>query len=240
MWSQRKETCSLLWSIIFVGSLASSKCVFLEMWRNQDLCVAGYRKRVVGICLGFWCKQRINRKYMYRIVVFLLRIIRSNLGIISFRVQHVYFSFLYRQRDGAYWVPSCLRLYLSLHFVHLHCFLACSLRSSVVDPLQDSQPVFTRQAVQVVGGPKLGVGPHLQPQLHKRTHEHAHKTLCNPWARSVSSSPLVSTNTQNILSLSFSLPISLCALIATHPLHTSPERAGRINGPSGENWRVVG
>lgn len=68
--------------------------------------------------------------------------------------------------------------------------------------------------------------PLLQTQLHT--------TLYTPQATAVSASSLVST------AHSLSLSLSLSASIATHLLHTSPKHAGRINGPSGEWWRVFG
>lgn len=133
----------------------------------------------------------------------------------------------------------------------LNVFSACSLRSvveSCCSPAGFSARlaccVHTRQAIQVRGagggrgGGLLGAAPRLQTELH--AHTCTLTTLCNPWARSVSSSPLVSTSTHSTFSLSFFLALPLCSHRHPSTLHTSPEHAGRINGPSGESWRVVG
>lgn len=68
------------------------------------------------------------------------------------------------------------------------------------------------------------------------------QSCTNPWARSVSSSPLVSTNTHMADSLAFSLSCHSTSVFSLPSVHCTraPEHAGRINGPRGGSWRVVG
>lgn len=76
----------------------------------------------------------------------------------------------------------------------------------------------------------VGEGSVLPPLLQTQPHT----TPCTPQATAVSASSLVST------AHSLSLLLSLSASIATRLLHMSPKHAGRINGPSGQCWRVFG
>lgn len=127
-------------------------------------------------------------------------------------------------------------LHLSVHSVHPHfsVFFVCSFHSvfeSCWSPAGFSAClvccVYTRQSIQVVweGG---GSAPLL-------------KTAHNPVQPLGQFCQLFLTcvHKHTAHSLSFSLRLSLCVLIASNSLHTSPEHAGRINGPSGESWRVA-
>lgn len=102
----------------------------------------------------------------------------------------------------------------------------------VVDPLQDFQPVWS--AVYTPGSPSrlFGKGVGCAPLL---------KTAHNPVQPPGQFCQLFLTcvHKHTAHSLSFSLRLSLCVRIASNSLHTSPEHAGRINGPSGESWRVA-
>lgn len=127
---------------------------------------------------------------------------------------------------------SCLR-----ESLHLSVLCASSLFSlpaaftallRVVDPRQNFQPS------RLEGGSLLGAAPRPQTSLHTRTQ---HCTTLGPDLSALPRLRAQTHTTHSLLSLS---PLSLCAFIATHPLHTSPEHAGRINGPSGKSWRVVG
>lgn len=86
----------------------------------------------------------------------------------------------------------------------------------IVDPslgVQAAQPAVNIPSARPsrLGGGMLGAAPCLQVEPH------IHATPCNPWARSVSSSPLVSTNTQHILSPS--LALLLCSHCHTSTAH---------------------
>ena len=132
---------------------------------------------------------------------------------------------------------SALRqsLHLSVHSVYpplLSLPAAFTALSRVVDPLQDFQPVSS--AVHQAGHPGcFESGERGSAECSSSADLAAHNLeqpsgqICQLFLA------CVHKHTQSTFFLSFRV------LVAIHSLRTSPEHAGRVNGPSGKSWWLV-